>query len=49
MRPWFEGRVHISSASKVFDSDGRVVDAAAQERIRTFIHGFAAFVDAQRT
>jgi NAD(P)H-dependent FMN reductase len=48
MRPWFEGRVHISSAGKVFDTDGRLVDAAAQERIRTFIHGFAAFIEAQQ-
>jgi NAD(P)H-dependent FMN reductase len=48
MRPWFEGRVLISGAAKVFDSEGRVVDAAARDRIRTFIEGFAAFADAQR-
>ena len=48
MRPWFEGRVLISEASKVFDSDGRVADAATQDRIRMFVEGFAAFVEAQR-
>lgn len=48
MRPWFEGRVLISGAAKVFDSEGRVVDAAARDRIRTFIEGFAEFADAQR-
>jgi chromate reductase, NAD(P)H dehydrogenase (quinone) len=48
MRPWFEGRVLISGAGKVFDSDGRVVDAATRDRIRTFVEGFAAFADAQR-
>ena len=48
MRPWFEGRVLISGAGKVFDSDGRVTDAATQDRIRTFVEGFAAFVEAQR-
>lgn len=48
MRPWFEGRVLISGASKVFDSDGGVADAATQDRIRTFVEGFATFVEAQR-
>jgi chromate reductase len=48
MRPWFEGRVLISGASKVFDSHGRVADAATQDRIRTFVEGFATFVEAQR-
>jgi chromate reductase len=48
MRPWFEGRVLISGASKVFDGNGRVVDAPTQDRIRTFVEGFAAFVETQR-
>jgi NAD(P)H-dependent FMN reductase len=48
MRPWFEGRVLISGASKVFDSDGRVTDPATEDRIRTFVDGFATFVEAQR-
>jgi chromate reductase, NAD(P)H dehydrogenase (quinone) len=48
MRPWFEGRVLISGAGKVFDSEGRVADAATRDRIRAFIEGFAAFADAQR-
>jgi len=48
MRPWFEGRALISGAGKVFDSEGRVADAATGDRIRTFIEGFAAFADAQR-
>ena len=48
MRAWFEGRVGIPNASKVFDGEGRVTDAAMQDRIRTFVEGFAAFVDAER-
>ena len=48
MRPWFEGSVLISEASTVFDSNGRVTDAAVQNRIRTFVEGFATFVEAQR-
>ena len=49
MRPWFEGRVMVSGAGKVFDSEGRVIDPATQDRIRTFVEGFAAFADSQRT
>ncbi|HET6897079.1 MAG TPA: NADPH-dependent FMN reductase [Vicinamibacteria bacterium] len=48
MRPWFEGSVLISQASTVFDGNGRVIDAGVQDRIRTFVEGFAAFVEAQR-
>jgi chromate reductase len=48
MRPWFEGRVGIPGAGKVFDADGRVVDEATRDRIRAFVEGFAAFADSQR-
>ena len=48
MRPWFEGRVNVSGAGKVFDADGRVADEATRDRIRTFVEGFAAFADSQR-
>lgn len=48
MRPWFDGRLLISGAGTVFDSEGRVADAATRDRIRAFIEGFAAFADAQR-
>ncbi len=48
MRPWFEGRVLISEASKVFDGAGRVADEATRDRIRTFVERFATFVEAQR-
>jgi chromate reductase len=48
MRPWFEGRVQIPAAGNAFDSHGRVLDAAIQDRIRTFVEGFATFVGAQR-
>lgn len=48
MRPWFEARVMVSGAGKVFDAEGRVTDPAAQDRIRTFVEGFAAFADSQK-
>jgi NAD(P)H-dependent FMN reductase len=48
MLPWFEARVLIAGAGKVFDSEGRVVDGTARDRIRTFIEGFSAFADRAR-
>ena len=48
MRPWFEGSILIGGASKVFDEAGGVADPAAIERIRTYVEGFAAFVDVHR-
>jgi chromate reductase, NAD(P)H dehydrogenase (quinone) len=48
MQPWFESAVLVSDAGTVFDSDGRVADAATRQRIRTFVHGFAAFAGAQQ-
>jgi NAD(P)H-dependent FMN reductase len=48
VRPWFEGRVMISAAGKVFDGEGRVTDLATADRIRIFVEGFIAFVEAQR-
>ena len=49
MRPWFEGRVMLSGAGKLFDSSGRLADDAARTRLRKFIEGFAAFAVQQRT
>jgi len=48
-RPWFEGRVMISGAGKVFDGEGRVIDEPTQARIRTFVEGFATFVERERS
>ena len=45
--PWFEGRVIVSGAGKIFDDSGRIVDAGSAERLRIYVEGFAAFV-AQR-
>jgi NAD(P)H-dependent FMN reductase len=35
--PWFEGRLEVSSAAKVFDKDGRIVDDAIRARLETFV------------
>jgi NAD(P)H-dependent FMN reductase len=47
MRPWFERAVLISDASRVFDSEGHLIDAATQRRVRSFVEGFASFAGAQ--
>ena len=46
-RPWFEGRVLISGAGKVFDADGRIGDDATRRRVQSFVEGFAAFASSQ--
>ena len=47
--PWFEGRLAVSSAAKVFDSDGHLTDEAIRARLETFVKGFVEFADAVRT
>jgi chromate reductase, NAD(P)H dehydrogenase (quinone) len=42
--PYFEGRVIISGAGKVFDETGRIADPGTADRVRTYAEGFAAFV-----
>jgi chromate reductase, NAD(P)H dehydrogenase (quinone) len=40
---WTGGRLVVSGARKVFDENGKLVDDAVSERLRAFLHGFAAF------
>jgi chromate reductase len=47
MAPWFGGRMLVSSAAKVFDQDGRLIDETTRERLRKFVNGFAVFVAEQ--
>jgi len=44
MLPWFQGRLMISGASKVFDASGAIADEATRERVRQFMVGFATFI-----
>jgi chromate reductase, NAD(P)H dehydrogenase (quinone) len=46
--PWFEGRLIVSGAAKVFDADGQIVDESIRERLRKFVEGFAAFAGKPR-
>lgn len=42
--PFFEGRVIISGAAKVFDDSGGIADAPTAARVREYVEAFAAFV-----
>ena len=46
--PFFEGRVIVSGASKVFDDAGRIGDEETSARVRHYVEAFAAFVEARR-
>lgn len=43
MLPWFEGRLLVSNAAKVFDAQGRLVDETTRSRLESFVKGFAHF------
>ena len=46
--PWFGGWMIVADAGKVFDPDGRLTDDSIRERLRKFVHGYAAFVAERR-
>ena len=46
--PYFEGRVIVSGAGKVFDESGRIVDAGTTARLQEYVDNFAAFVEQRR-
>ncbi|WP_417233162.1 NADPH-dependent FMN reductase [Brevundimonas sp.] len=43
-RPWFEGRLMVARAGKVFDDQGRMTDEAIRDRLKTFLAGFSDVV-----
>lgn len=46
--PWFGGRLMVSNAAKVFDSEGQMIDETTRTRLESFMNGFAAFVSDRR-
>ena len=42
--PFFEGRVIVSGAAKIFDESGRVADPPTAARVREYVEAFAGFV-----
>lgn len=42
-RPWLGGRLMLSSASRLFDDQGELVDLESRKQLETFVRGFIAF------
>ena len=47
MRPWFDQRLLVFEARKMFDESGKLVDLHARERMVKFVEGYCAFVSSQ--
>lgn len=46
MRPWFDARLLVFDARRMFDESGKLTDGATRERLAKFVNGFCAFVEA---
>jgi chromate reductase, NAD(P)H dehydrogenase (quinone) len=47
-RAWFGGRLYVSSAAKVFDAEGKLVDAEVDKQLAAFVAGFVEFARVSR-
>ena len=47
MRPWFDERVLLFEARKMFDDTGKLSDTPTRERVVKFVEGYCAFVAAR--
>jgi chromate reductase len=45
---WTEGRMLVSRAQSAFNPDGTLADPKAEEQLRKFVQGFAAFAGSRR-
>ena len=48
MRPWFGGRLMVSRAHTMFDTEETLIDEAVKKQLQKFLTGFADFVTANR-
>jgi NAD(P)H-dependent FMN reductase len=48
-RHWSGGRLLVSHARQVFDSDGALVDDDMRQRLETYVRGFIDFCDKCKT
>jgi chromate reductase len=46
--PWFGGRMMVSNADEVFDSEGKMIDEKTRRRLAAFMEGFSLFVSDRR-
>lgn len=44
VRQWNGGRLMVSRAQSVFDSDGQLIDETVKKQVADFMHGFGQFV-----
>jgi chromate reductase len=44
MRPWFDERLLVFEARKMFDESGRLTDLHTRERLAKFVEGYSRFV-----
>ena len=44
MQPWFGTQLYVSDAHTVFDASGTLLDEQIRKRLRSYMHGFVAFV-----
>lgn len=47
-RPWFEGRLLVSSAAGLFDAAGQLMDEGTRKKLQEFVAGFAGYVQSSR-
>lgn len=47
-RPWFGGRLLVSRAAGLFDSEGRLTDEGSKKKLREFLAGFVAYIQSLR-
>jgi len=47
-RPWFGPRLLVAGASKVFDTNGRLIDEQVRKQVQDFMVGFAEFIVRRR-
>lgn len=43
-RPWFEGRLMVSGAAKLFSPAGELTDAETRQRVADFVAGFSSAI-----
>ena len=49
MRPWFDERLLLFEARKMFDDTGKLTDMHTRERVVKFVEGYCAFVKLSST
>lgn len=47
-KPWFGAKLLVSSADKVFNTQGDLVDDKVRAQLQKFLQGFVAFVESEK-